>query len=166
MISARKRRQQGEQPPDEETTCPKQDSSKRAESGRIRVRTSNFERKSAGTACDKATAFLSWVFEGISRQFVSSAVTSDGSNTIFGVYEHMHDRQHFNRTHHVQHDHQLTHCTRTATMNTAGACTRPTDTHLHDTWFSTHKHFCVSYPRVQKSPLVPGANVFGCEELQ
>ena len=36
-------------------------------------------------------------------------------------------------------------CTRTATMNTTGACRRPTDTplllpYLHETCFTTHKH--------------------------
>ena len=63
IISARKRRRQGKQPLDEETTCPKRDLDKdwvedwltdgihpnEPNLGRVRVRTSICERKSAGT---------------------------------------------------------------------------------------------------------------------
>ena len=50
MVSARKRGHQGKQLKDEETTCPKRDFERRTESGRIRIRTSICEQKSAGTA--------------------------------------------------------------------------------------------------------------------
>ena len=49
-------------------------------------------------------------------------------------------------------------CTRIATMNTTGACTRSTDTplasQLHETCCTIHKHFCVSFPPVQQRALL------------